>query len=545
MNPLIGKRHWVNTLTRKVSSLGAKVGKTDALAAVLLLASFSQTLYFYSEAHALRVAGLGLLSCMVVVGFWAWHHRSSNRPEWVSTRLFPIALLMGALSFALFFPPGSIPDEPYHFKNAYRYANIIGLQDIHTMRSADYDFMHDGLELSAGVTAEHWDAVSGGFSLLASDRTTFIDTEFARSSISVSADDEVVYMGLSPVQLEIPAALGILIAKVFGLGAVPLFYLGRLGNLLFGVFLIIAAVRITPVGKNVFIVLALLPMTLHLLGSYSYDVGIIGMSFLLTALLLQAIFGTGKISKASCAGIIVVAALLAPCKVVYVVLGIAILFVPSQRFSSHRSAILFKAGVLIVPLIFIGAVRLSALVEYATGSSPEAVRADGTSGSYYTLSGLLLHPLSSFKLLDSTLEVHGWGYLVQIVGGMLGWFQGDIALPTQLSVALLMLLVLSVVRSLDSDEVLPLRMRIVFGLVFAAGALAIFLSLTIGWTYDTSGVIEGVQGRYFIPLLPLGLLALRPRCVKITANTGFPLILTLASFNFLYLSYISTCVLLA
>ena len=76
--------------------------------------------------------------------------------------------------------------------------------------------------------------------------------------------------------------------------------LGMLFNLLYGALLIIFSVRITPVGKKVFMAVALLPMTLHLLGSHSYDVGTLGLAFLLTAFILPPVilstpgWGTGS-----------------------------------------------------------------------------------------------------------------------------------------------------------------------------------------------------------------------------------------------------------
>lgn len=58
--------------------------------------------------------------------------------------------------------------------------------------------------------------------------------------------------------------------------------------------LVYSAVRITPIGKNVMMTAGLLPMTLHLASSYSYDAGIIGLAFLLTGMCLRAVYGEGS-----------------------------------------------------------------------------------------------------------------------------------------------------------------------------------------------------------------------------------------------------------
>lgn len=94
-----------------------------------------------------------------------------------------------------------------------------------------------------------------------------------------------------------------------------MFFLGRLFNMLYAAILIILAVRLTPIGKNMFMAASLMPMTLHILGSYSYDGPIIGMAFLLTALLLRAMRGgEEKVSKGLCIGTVAVASILAPAR---------------------------------------------------------------------------------------------------------------------------------------------------------------------------------------------------------------------------------------
>ena len=80
----------------------------------------------------------------------------------------------------------------------------------------------------------------------------------------------------NPPYIKLPSALGIVLATLLNLGSFPLFYLGRFFNLLMFAALAYFAVRITPVGKNAMMVAGLLPMTLHLASSYSYDAGIMG-----------------------------------------------------------------------------------------------------------------------------------------------------------------------------------------------------------------------------------------------------------------------------
>lgn len=49
----------------------------------------------------------------------------------------------------------------------------------------------------------------------------------------------------------------------------------------------------------------------------------------------------------------------------------------------------------------------------------------------------------------------------------------------------------------------------------AAGILAVCLSMLIAWTRESALTIEGVQGRYFLPYLPMLLVILRNKCIVI------------------------------
>ena len=84
-----------------------------------------------------------------------------------------------------------------------------------------------------------------------------------------------------------PQAVGISLGKMLNCSPVMLLYIGRIFNLLFSICLIYLAIRTAPVLKWTFSLLGLMPMTLFLCASLSKDAMIIGLSFLLIALLLR------------------------------------------------------------------------------------------------------------------------------------------------------------------------------------------------------------------------------------------------------------------
>lgn len=86
----------------------------------------------------------------------------------------------------------------------------------------------------------------------------------------------------------LPQALGITLGRLLSLGQVLTIYLGRLCNLAFFVLCGWLAVRLAPFGKMAFFGAALLPMTLELVSSLSYDGFAISLGFLCTAYVMAS-----------------------------------------------------------------------------------------------------------------------------------------------------------------------------------------------------------------------------------------------------------------
>ena len=88
-------------------------------------------------------------------------------------------------------------------------------------------------------------------------------------------------------------------------------------------------------------------------------------------------------------------------------------------------------------------------------------------------------------------------------------------------------------KSSEDDIVLPIRVRIVLLVTFVVTSLALVFS-AIGWTAEGASIIEGVQGRYFLPLLPFLCLAFRGNSVEVKKSI-VPSIVSVESFCSLFI----------
>lgn len=506
--------------------------KADVLLCCIVLALALHALYCYSFSDSGLAFVLACVTTLFVACFYLFVCvRESRRPLKIET-VFLIGLIGCGVFYTLVFSPGSAPDEPFHYRASYELADnlmFLGPADGSLpMREDDIAF-HEYMLNSMLLTYGHYQELIEQFGL------------FVQQSSYGSIDPgSGLGWGANPPYIKLPSALGIVIGSVFQLGSVPTFYLGRFFNFLLFALLAFFAVRITPIGKNVFVLVGLLPMTLHITSSYSYDAGILGLAFLLTALCLREIYGEGILSRRRKIEIITVAVLLAPCKVVYTVIVLLVFLIPRDRFVSARSALCFKLLALGCSLVAIVLLRASTLLDMAGVSSDStALNTIGTQeGSLYRLSDLLFDPVNTGLIFVRTLDALGSHYLNSLVGGSLGWFQAEIAAPLYLTFALLFMLILSAQRSSDDTVVIPGSQRALFGGLAVVGVLGTMLSMLLAWTFTGENTIQGVQGRYFLPLLPLGLLALRSKQVKIDAPLGMWLLYGMIALNMAYLSRI-------
>lgn len=478
----------------------------------------------YDSKYTLLLSGV----CAIVVAAVVFSYQMSKKGAIDSLVPFAIALVASGLIYMLVYAPGTVPDEIYHFNSSYKYSDVILGEEVSdtsiAMRGDDIEFENNVLfdfEVQPHLDRSLYRNTVLESSLLASD-TSYSQFE-VDNAYSISSDLP---------QLKLPSAIGIVIAKLLNLGSVPLFYLGRLFNFAYFCVLVFLAIRITPIGKNIFMVVALLPMTLHVAASYSYDAGTIGLSFLFCALAFKAMVNEGAMSRGELIRLGVVALLLSPCKVVYVLMLVLLLFIPSSRFGSRKLAFRYKAGLIVMGFVFIAILRLPSLLGTIGGVGLDEASSQ-TVSERYSIAGLLADPVYFALLILRTFDALGDFYLLSMIGQQPGWFQGELYAPYYAVLPLFILLVLASFKSSEDDIVLPIRVRIVLLITFVVTSLALVFS-AIGWTAEGASIIEGVQGRYFLPLLPFLCLAFRGNSVEVKKSI-VPSIVSVESFCSLFI----------
>ncbi len=288
-----------------------------------------------------------------------------------------------------------------------------------------------------------------------------------------------------------PQVIGVMIGKIFR-NAVIEAYLARLLNFGFFVYLVYLAIRITPIGKKTVFLLALLPSSLQEATSLSPDALTIGLSIYFISLVLSIRTRENKITKKELITLGVAAIVLSLCKIVYAPIILVMLIIPPKKFGGRKSKILK-----LIAILFVAAV-VNGIWLYFAGRHLTEIR-EGVNG-VEQVKFILGHPISYVRILVSSIAVNSRFYLVSGLGGLLGPLA--IELPEIYILILYPLVVYTIYR--DSRSVgIKMEEALVFWGVILCVMVLIFTALYIQWTPVRGQTIEGVQGRYLLPLVPL------------------------------------------
>ncbi len=439
----------------------------------------------------LFTAAVILALCFVAVLYWLAFHKNVRLGT-----LFLVTISVLMVGYMVLFAPVTVPDEQAHYISAYRMSNFFlfhwnqASADGVLMRQADAVFY--GQFASSGILDE-----SKYISLIQSFSAFTRDTELVPYGASVATSVPLGYVA---------SAFGIALGRLFHLGAVPVFYLGRLFNMAEFALLMYVAVRRTPVAKNAFCLIALFPMTIHVAASYSYDGMVIGVSALLLAEILRMCYSDAVTWK-QMIYCFVLCAILAPSKMVYTPLVCLVLLIPNDKFKGLCSRPwLLKCALILAGILGLLVMQLSTMSSYV---------GDGATGSYiawadeegYTLSWALSHLVNTIGVFFNTILQKTDYYLNTMLGSSLGWFQ--LSVPQYLYLPFAGMFLVGCMKKPSEPGQLSYGAKCWTFLMVAGSAMLILASMFLSWTPISSVVIEGVQGRYFLPLLPATVLLLR------------------------------------
>jgi uncharacterized membrane protein len=302
----------------------------------------------------------------------------------------------------------------------------------------------------------------------------------------------------------VPSVIAIKISQVLNFTVGQSMFLARLFGLAFYIVCVAFALRALSTIRFAWLIFAvsLVPMLIFQASIICADVMVNALAIMIVALVMKSLIAR-RLSKAEMITLSAAVLFLPVIKPTYVFLSFAILLVPKGVLKLYKSDIIYKLGLLTIAGV------LLLLWTYATRDVSVAFRLIGTGSrwQYISVSGqtdfLMHHPWSFISVVTRTVLLQDNGYLI----GMFGMLGFDFIQVSGLSIVLGIMAILLAV--LMSEKVSTTRwQKIIALLIPIAGIGGIFLSFYITFSNVAEPIIEGVQGRYFIPFLLFALAGL-------------------------------------
>ncbi|MGI6010596.1 MAG: DUF2142 domain-containing protein [Ruminococcus sp.] len=306
----------------------------------------------------------------------------------------------------------------------------------------------------------------------------------------------------------IPQAVMIQIGRLLHLDFTAIYRLGRLGNLLLYCGVIYLAIRKIPFGKRLMMVMALMPTAMFSAVTYTYDTTVTAFTFLGIAYLVPELLDDGKkISWKNCVIFVLSFVIASLPKPVYIPMLLLALFIPSSRFSSKKAHRLFQVGIGAVFLMMLSTFALEPLLN--ANQAGDARGGDTSVGRQ--LRYIFAHPFAYVGLLLSSLREKFFSFTFGYEAlGQMGHLKGN---EEMISAAMMTAgVVLTDKREGEEQDMSLLQKGGALILCFVTLCL-IWTALYLSFTPVGADTIRGVQGRYYLPVTMMGLLALRTKVV--------------------------------
>lgn len=418
-----------------------------------------------------------------------------------SSRVYALLTIVlgaiGAIPLILLTPPFQVPDEIQHFFRAYEISEF----RIHAQAQNGVGgdaIPKSMIQLSTSLTPLPNGDIS--YHLPPSPlRTTLshLSTPLQAGDMAFARFPGSAYY--SPIAY-LPQALGIAVARALGLGPLYLFYFGRLFNCLCAIMLVAWAVYRMPFAKEIVIIVGFLPMSLYLFASLSADASVISCALLFTAISISA-QSRGEWNRSDLIVLSVTGAIFCSLKPVYAPLLVAGLIPGLFRRSEAPRIIRAQLTIL--------SISLGATAAWLIGTKSAMTLPHSGANPPLQMLFIASHPAALVRAIAHTIFPARLLYFFIGSIGLLGW--ADVILQPILVYALPVLsFALVWLLGPNLKARLTVLQSLWYLILVILSGLLVMTALYVTWCRVGQNMIEGIQGRYFIPTLALaGIAVLR------------------------------------
>ena len=321
----------------------------------------------------------------------------------------------------------------------------------------------------------------------------------------------------SDIENKLKSILGAKIARALHLSFSNMLMLIKFMNLIVYLVVMVIAIKMTKVCKYALVCIALMPTSILQASSITYDGFVLCFVSLGVVLLINEIISDEeKINtKLLVAGMVAIT-VGSLSKMVYAPLVMLALFIPNRKFSSKKSVIWFKLGILAVcgwMLTTFVLPTIASMISPDVTATVDIRGGDTNSGSQ--IGNIIGQPFNYAKeLLSSIFSFENFGISAETrdpytIGNlMLMNYGGTVVGPDKFAYVIMALIMILICKNKE-EKPLNVKTKLgVWGLIFIIVVL-IWTAMYLAFTPVGQKAIVGVQARYYLPLIYM-LFALLP-----------------------------------
>ncbi|MFC3963912.1 DUF2142 domain-containing protein [Nocardia jiangsuensis] len=246
---------------------------------------------------------------------------------------------------------------------------------------------------------------------------------------------------------------------------------------------------------------AVLPIAIFQAGTVTADTLTNALAFLISALLVKALFLGDGLRRPETAALLAATLALPLCKPAYILLALLIVVIPGERLG-FRGVWRFTHWIFAAAGGLLFAVWMK--VAAPTGDGMSLMRPEAQWGTVRPddqLRGILTDPIAFVEVFGESISRRDQRWFTQFFGE-LGFAYIDV--PALAILACLLAFVIGIgIGDRLRPEAATFRRTLIVALVLLANVAMIYVTLYMSFTPVDYFIIDGVQGRYFVPLAVL------------------------------------------
>ena len=416
--------------------------------------------------------------------------------------LFLILAIIESILFSFLMPINQTPDEHHHIDIIF---DEMGVEEY---KNDIYQYFNDiGVEDVKGVYDNKI------------NKTLYFDLDAKFHKRLSLFDLRLKYT----IIRHIPSAIGLCLGMFLDLPIFMCLVLAEFTSIIFYLIFGVLTLKKIPLKKDIFLFVLLMPMMIQQASSVGYDNTVNSLSIFLIAYILSIYYSEKNIVWSSIVVISIITFIIAITKIPYVIISVLIFLIPRDRWNigigkvricelNKKYIIFLFIAVFLMCIVFLYFVRNIRDIKIFRSA--------------------IMDPCNTVRLIFNSFNIFSDFYIRSLIGNF-----GALDSNVHRMFLFLFVIILTYINGFcENDICISIKDRIVYILTGMVVIAVIFVAL-LTWTYSIAGYstdttvevmlqinrefesIQGVQGRYFIPIIPLLLLGFSGNNKKTVCST--------------------------